>query len=79
MSLTKCNLTSICFVLSWNIVFLERCVALCESQYNFTELHLIPSSLMITLIQIPSLMASVSAIYSASVVDSATTCCNVDF
>ena len=64
MSLTKRRRTSICLVLSWNALFLDRCMALYESHKTLGTQSFTPSSLVNPCNQTASLMASVKATYT---------------
>ena len=77
--LTKCNLTSMCYVLSWSILFSDKWIILCESQKTLKSLFSKPNSLVIPCNQIASLMTSVSATYSTLVVDNTAIFCRFNF
>ena len=77
-SLTKWYCTPICFVLEWKAGFLAICMALWLSQYTEIFYCLCSSSSINLWIQIASLYAWVAAIYLTSIIDKATTICNLD-
>ena len=72
-SLIKCSLTSICFVLSCSFGFLLNCIALELTQLMEIDSCLNPNSDAKPMSHFVSFVASMSATYSTSVLDKATT------
>lgn len=77
--LMKWSFILICSVFSWCVGFLQSCNALELSQEIKTYSCLRPSSANNPLSHMVSLTDSVVTIYSALVVESATTCCRLAF
>jgi len=75
MSLTKCKRISMCFVLSWYTWWFAKWMTLWLSQCIFTHPWLIPISPIIPFNHMASLTLSKRAMYSAWVVERATTYC----
>ena len=75
-NIMKWYLSYICLVFEWKVEFFARWMALWLSLYNLLLFYFLPNSSMNLCNQIISLLASVTATYSASVIESATTCCS---
>lgn len=74
----KWCLMSMCFVLAWNAEFFARWIVLWLSLCNLLFSYFFPNSFIKFCNQAISLLASVAAIYSASILESATIYCNYD-